>query len=41
MFDMAVGAVLIFGFPVGIFVGYMWRDQISRARRGRYEPYLQ
>jgi hypothetical protein len=41
MFDMAVDAILIFGFPVGVFVGYMLRDQISRARHGRYDPYLQ
>ena len=41
MYDMAVDAILIFGFPVGVFVGYMLRDQISRARHGRYDPYLQ
>jgi hypothetical protein len=41
MFDTAVGAILIFGFPVGVFVGYFLRDQISRARRGRHDPYLQ
>ena len=32
---MAAGAVLI-GFPVGVVVGYVWRDRISRARRIRY-----
>ena len=34
--DLAVYAVLIFGFPLGVLVGYMWRDRISRARRARY-----
>jgi hypothetical protein len=29
-------AILIFGFPLGVLVGYMWRDRISRARRARY-----
>jgi hypothetical protein len=28
----AVGSVLL-GFPFGVWVGYMWRDRISRARR--------
>jgi hypothetical protein len=37
----AVGAVLVagallVGFPVGIAVGYAWRDRISRARRIRF-----
>jgi hypothetical protein len=35
-FDRVVDAVLIFGFPLGVLVGYMWRDRISRARRARY-----
>jgi len=35
-FDRVVDAVLIFGFPLGVLVGYMWRDRISRARRTRY-----
>jgi hypothetical protein len=36
MFDRIVDAVLIFGFPLGVLVGYMWRDLISRARRARF-----
>src|SRR5271155_3741031 len=36
MFNMALYAFLIFGFPFGVLVGYMWRDHISRARRARY-----
>lgn len=36
MFDRLIDAVLIFGFPIGVLVGYMWRDRISRARRDRY-----
>ena len=36
MFDRLLDAVLIFGFPLGVLVGYMWRDRISRARRARY-----
>jgi hypothetical protein len=36
MFDRLVDAVLIFGFPLGVLVGYLWRDRISRARRARY-----
>jgi len=36
MFDRVVDAVLIFGFPLGVLVGYVWRDRISRARRARY-----
>jgi hypothetical protein len=35
-FDLAVYAILIFGFPFGVLVGYMWRDRISQARRARY-----
>jgi len=35
-FDRVVDAVLIFGFPLGVLVGYMWRDRISRARRERH-----
>ena len=30
-----VGSALIV-FPLGVWVGYMWRDRISRARRNRY-----
>jgi hypothetical protein len=33
---LIVGAVLIFGCSLGVVVGYMWRDRISRARRARY-----
>ena len=33
---LIVGAVLIFGCSLGVVVGYMWRDRISRARRTRY-----
>jgi hypothetical protein len=36
MFDLMVYAVLIFGFPLGILVGYRWRDRISQERRARY-----
>lgn len=36
MFDLIVYAVLIFGFPLGILVGYRWRDRISRERRAQY-----
>jgi hypothetical protein len=37
----AVGAVLaggalFIGFPIGIVIGYAWRDRISRMRRIRY-----
>ena len=35
-FDRVVDAVLIFGFPLGVLVGYMWRGRISRARRTQY-----
>jgi hypothetical protein len=35
MFDRVIDAILIFGFPLGVLVGYMWRDRISRARRAR------
>jgi hypothetical protein len=35
MLDMAIYAVFILGFPVGVLVGYMWRDRISRKRRER------
>lgn len=34
MTEAALGAVLI-GFPLGVLVGYLWRDSISRARRAR------
>jgi hypothetical protein len=30
--DRVIVAVLIFGFPIGVLVGYMWL-RISRARR--------
>ena len=38
---VAVGVILVagalfVGFPVGVAVGYAWRDHISRARRARY-----
>jgi hypothetical protein len=38
---VAVGIVLItgaifFGFPLGVLVGYTWRDRISRERRARF-----
>jgi hypothetical protein len=36
MFDRVIDAILIFGFPIGVLVGYMWRDRISRARRARH-----
>jgi hypothetical protein len=36
MFDLMVYAVLFFGFPLGVLVGYEWRDRISRERRARY-----
>ena len=36
MFDMMVDADLIFGFPLGVLVGYRWRDRISHERRARY-----
>lgn len=32
---LAAGALLV-GFPIGIAVGYAWRDRISRARRIRF-----
>ena len=32
---VAAGALFL-GFPVGVAVGYAWRDRISRARRVRY-----
>jgi len=32
---LAAGALFL-GFPVGVVVGYAWRDRISRARRVRY-----
>jgi len=35
MFDL-IDAILILGFPVGVVVGYRWRDRISRERRARY-----
>jgi hypothetical protein len=33
---MSFYAGLIFAFSLGVLVGYMWRDRISRARRARY-----
>ena len=30
----AIGAAIV--FPVGVLVGYLWRDRISRSRRDRY-----
>ena len=36
LFYLIVGAVVIFGCSLGVVVGYMWRDRISRARRTRY-----
>jgi hypothetical protein len=36
MLDMVVGAVLIFGFPLGVLIGFLWRGRISRVRRERY-----
>ena len=36
MFDRLVDAVSIFGFPLGVLVGYMWLDRISRERYARY-----
>jgi hypothetical protein len=35
MLDVAIYAVLVLGFPVGVLVGYMWRDRVSRKRRER------
>jgi hypothetical protein len=34
--DWLLYAILILGFPFGLLVGYLWRAQISRARRARY-----
>jgi hypothetical protein len=31
-FILGAGALFV-GFPVGVAVGYAWRDRISRARR--------
>jgi hypothetical protein len=36
MLDVIVYTVLIFGFPLGILVGYRWRDRISQRRRARH-----
>jgi hypothetical protein len=36
MFDLMVYAVLIFGFPLGVLIGYRWRDRISHERRAQY-----
>jgi hypothetical protein len=27
---------IILAFPVGVWVGYIWRDRISRQRRAQY-----
>jgi hypothetical protein len=32
---LAAGAIF-FGLPLGVFVGYTWRDRISRERRARF-----
>jgi hypothetical protein len=32
--EAVVGIVL--AFPVGVWVGYIWRDRISRQRRAQY-----
>jgi hypothetical protein len=32
--DTIIGIVL--GVPLGILIGYRWRDRISRQRRGQY-----
>ena len=37
MFDLMVYAILLFGFPLGVLVGYRWRDRISRERRARHQ----
>ena len=31
----ALGTALI-TFPIGVWVGYLWRDRISRERRARH-----
>jgi hypothetical protein len=36
MVDLMIYGVLIFGFPLGVLVGYRWRDRISHRRRSRY-----
>jgi hypothetical protein len=36
MFDLLVYAVLFLGFPLGVLVGYRWRDRVSRKRRERF-----
>jgi len=33
---LIVYGVLILGFPLGVLVGYRWRDRISHKRRARY-----
>ena len=30
------GPFALVGFPLGILVGYFWRDRISKARAARY-----
>jgi hypothetical protein len=32
---MFVGAFALVSFPLGVLIGYLWRDRISRARRDR------
>ena len=36
MLDRLIDAIFVFGFPLGVLVGFVWRDRISRARRARY-----
>jgi hypothetical protein len=36
MLDLMVYGVLILGFPLGVLVGYRWRDRISHKRRAQY-----
>jgi hypothetical protein len=33
LLDLLIFAILIFGFPVGVLVGYRWRDRVSRQHR--------
>jgi hypothetical protein len=36
--DLLIFAILIFGFPAGVLVGYRWRDRASREHRGPPQP---
>jgi hypothetical protein len=36
LLDRVIDAIFIFGFPLGVIVGYWWRGRISHARRARY-----